>query len=538
MGSSPLETKTIDSLGYLKLHQNLSSATNSIHKITQELQKSGYIENQVLKSQKINDSSYQVHLKLGRKIKQLQIFVEKDILTDNLFLNKRKDSIILPITDLDVFVQNTLHQLEDEGYPLSKIHFVPTHIKGKTLHTQLKINTNVQKNVDDLLLTSLDGSHNKFPSSHLFQIKKKYLHKKITKKRIRKIHNEFKELRFINTLKYPEILFLKDTTKLYVYIEKNNANRFDGFIGFNNNADNKLKINGYLNLNLENTIHSGESFMLLWKNDGNKQTAFKTSLEIPYIFKSRFAIRSELGIFKQDSIFQNTKIELNLGYLLNYNTKLYLGYATTTSSDIQNQNSATITDYKNIFYKLNFEYTKKDSNNALFETETSFLVRCGIGQRNNPLENNTLNQSKQYFIESESSYNLHLSSNTYFNLRNKSYILHSKHYLDAELYRFGGINSIRGFEEGILQANQYFLFLTEYNYIANNKLKLHTILDYSLLKNNHLPKKQTTLLALGAGITIKNKDSFLKISLANGSEKIQSVRFKNSLLHFSYLVKF
>jgi 1,2-phenylacetyl-CoA epoxidase PaaB subunit len=39
--------------------------------------------------------------------------------------------------------------------------------------------------------------------------------------------------------KYPETLFTKDSTKVYVYLEKQNSNNFDGFIGFNNNENQK-----------------------------------------------------------------------------------------------------------------------------------------------------------------------------------------------------------------------------------------------------------------------------------------------------------
>ena len=34
------------------------------------------------------------------------------------------------------------------------------------------------------------------------------------------IHNAFEKLPFTNQIKYPEILFTKDTTKVYVYLKK------------------------------------------------------------------------------------------------------------------------------------------------------------------------------------------------------------------------------------------------------------------------------------------------------------------------------
>ena len=64
------------------------------------------------------------------------------------------------------------------------------------------------------------------------------------------------ELQFANQIKEPEILFSKDSTILYVYIDKNRSNTFDGFLGFGTNEEtSNLELNGYLNLELINNLN-------------------------------------------------------------------------------------------------------------------------------------------------------------------------------------------------------------------------------------------------------------------------------------------
>jgi hypothetical protein len=96
----------------------------------------------------------------------------------------------------------------------------------------------------------------------------------------------------------------------------------------------KDSFNGYLDLTLENSLHVGEQFSLYWKTDGNKQRTFKTALNA-LSFQNSIGIKAQLNIFKQDSTFQNTKTEIDISYFISYNTRIYIGYQSTVSSDIK-----------------------------------------------------------------------------------------------------------------------------------------------------------------------------------------------------------
>ena len=110
-----------------------------------------------------------------------------------------------------------------------------------------------------------------------------------------------------------------------------------------------LVFNGYLDLTLENTLRAGEQFSLYWKSDGNNQKTFKTSIDLPYIFKSPIGLKAQLYIFKQDSIYQNTKTSIDLGYFMDYNTRIYLGYQSTES---------ILVKHKLASKKAHFDYTR------------------------------------------------------------------------------------------------------------------------------------------------------------------------------------
>jgi len=393
-----------------------------------------------------------------------------------------------------------------------------------------------QRQVNDIVIVGYD----KFPEGHKKNIKRLYRNKIFNQETLKKINADFQKFRFVNQTKYPEILFKTDTTKVYVYLEKAKPNRFDGFIGFSNDDDDngksKVNFNGYLDLMLVNFLNTGEEFTLYWKSDGNDQKTFNAGIELPYIFKSRIGLKASLNIFKQDSTYQNTKTALALGYFFNYNTRLYLGYEATESSDIQNTNNASISDFKSKFVTTTFEFTDFKDNDFLFPEKTRVILRSGLGSRTSKLDKNS-----QVFGEVNLIHNIYLNEKNSFNLKSQNFYLQSDEYINSELYRFGGINSIRGFNENSLQANLFTSFLAEYRYVLAPGIYVHTITDYGYYRDestNTSSGNSGSLLGLGFGFGLLTKNGLFNIIYANGSTNEQAIKLSNSIVHISFKAVF
>ena len=110
-----------------------------------------------------------------------------------------------------------------------------------------------------------------------------------------------------------------------------------------------------------------------------------------------------------------------------------------------------------------------------------------------------------------------------------------------ELFRFGGFNSIRGFTENSLQAYFTTSILTEYRYLLSSNLYMHSILDYCVYKNKSGAEQRDeteNLLGIGLGFGLQTKNGLLKLAIANGNTKKQSLNINNTIIHISYNVKF
>ena len=541
-GSDILETKTIDSLKYETEHKNIKSINDELIRISQKLSDIGYIDITTQAFTLQTDSSFLAILKLGPKINKIHIYIGQNLILKQIPKLKNKDTLTIAYVDVNSFLKQTIQRLEESGFALAGLKLTNISRKKNELYADLKLESDKKRILNTIIVNFKDGNPNaKFPKGHLAQINRKYKNTLFNQKIVNQIYQDFEKFQFINQLKYPEILFTKDSTKAYVYLEKRKSNTFDGFIGFSNNETNKIRLNGYADIKLENILGSGEQLSIYWKSDGNDQKTFNANIELPYLLKSPLGLKAQIQLFRQDSTFQNTKTAIDFSYFKNYNTRFYLGYHTTTSSDIQNSAETSIGDFNNSFLTSSFNYSKQDSNSFIFPIQTHILVVAGMGTRkitNQEIENT---KSNQLSFTVNAYHNFYLNSKNSIHVQNQTYFLQSEYYLENELHRFGGLNSIRGFAENSLRAYFTSSIITEYRNLISPNLYLHSILDYCIYKNKLNEAETKTakkLLAVGFGLGLQTKNGLLRFALANGTSENQQIKFYNTIAHISYNVKF
>ena len=529
IGSTDIETNRIDSIGYLTIHKNAKSILEESNILNETLLRIGFIESQLLEKSKPNDSTFLFKLNIGKKTKSIHIYVSKkysDIIAENYSI--KNDTLQLPIESAEGFLNTTLKKLEVNGFSMAKVQLTNIQKLNTKLIADLVITKEIKRTVNDIVI----NGYEKFPESHKKNILRLYRNKIFNQKNLEKLYLDFEKFRFVKQSRYPEILFTKEATKIYVYLDKTKPNTFDGFVGFTNNETKKVIFSGYLDLALNNILNSGEKLNFYWKSDGQNQKTFNLSVELPYIFKSPLGVKAEINIFKQDSTFQNAKTAFNLGYYFNYNTRFYIGYQSTESSDIQNINSTNLSDFNNSFTTTSFEFIDFKIDDFLFPEKTKLDIKFGIGSR----------QSKQSSDEQllgslNFHHNIYLNQKNIINLKSHNFYLQSNSYIVNELYRFGGINSFRDFNENSLQGNFFSSLLSEYRYILAPNLYVHTIIDYGYTQDK-TAQSNNNLLGLGLGFGLLSKNGLFNFVYANGNNNNQTIKATNSIIHISFKAVF
>jgi hypothetical protein len=113
-------------------------------------------------------------------------------------------------------------------------------------------------------------------------------------------------------------------------------------------------------------------------------------------------------------------------------------------------------------------------------------------------------------------------------MRNETGYLNSSNYLTNELFRIGGINSIRSINEQSVFTNKYSFLNIEYRYITSSSSYLYSISDiayYNTIKNS-----TERLLGLGLGYNFKINSSKISLGYINGINQNNSSNINNSRL--------
>lgn len=528
-GKTIQESKTIDSIGYKKMFTNAIEVVEETNILSQKLFRLGYLEQKMKSLEKINDSTFVSKFSLEKKTDYLHIYIGSEIKKTWIADYSQNDSIItLPILAIEPFMETVLKKLENSGYSLSKVKLENFRNRDNKLIADLKVTTNTIRTVNKIVI----NGYEKFPKNHLYNLNRLYKNKVFNLNTLQNLYTDIGKYRFVKQVKYPEILFSTDSTQVYVYLEKTKSNRFDGFIGFSNDNESNLTFNGYLDLQLQNVLNTGEQFNLFWKNDGNNQSSFFVGLEAPYLFKSPLSLKADLAIFRQDSTFQNTKTAIGLGYYFNYNSRLFLGRQTTESADIQNNNSTYLTDFSNSFYTSQYIFTFFKPEDFVFPEKTKIDIKIGSGNRET-----IQNKENQFFTTFDAMHHFYLNQKNNISLRSQNYYLKSDTYLTNELYRFGGINSIRGFRENSLQGNFFASILSEYRYIIASNLYVYSIIDYGYYQDK-TTNLEDSLVGLGLGFSILTKNGQFNLIYANGSSGNQDFDLSNSIVQINFKARF
>ena len=525
---------TIDSLNLNTTFNNYLNLKNEADTLHYYLESIGFIENEMHSLEKKNDSTYVVFYHLGSKYKSIQLFYSKKDFSKRELLQVSKKVtdtyFILPFHAIKPAIEKLNLLKTENGNVFARIKLENITKKRKSLFADVKLVKGNSRTIDSIIVKGYD----KISRSHIKYYAGIRKGKEFNKSKLIEKNNILNSLGFVSVTKPPEILFKKDSTVVYLYLKKEKNNLFDGILGFaTDEISQKLIFNGYLNLELNNNLNFGEQFLLNYKADGNDQQKFRARLTLPYLFSTPFGLITELKIFKRDSTFSTSDQLIKVKYQISPSSKTYLGYKSYESSNLRKDNSLYIDveDYTSSFLLTGVSYTKTQ-NNILFPLKTEIYLDSEIGSKKTKNTNETQVRASLMF---HNIFNLNYKNSIY--IKNNTKLLNSENYLTNELFRFGGINSIRGFNENSIDASFYSVLNSEYRYQFNQDIYVHSIIDFAYFENKIIALKQK-LYSFGVGIGLQTGTSIIKFSIANGNAENQNFSFSNTKIHIGISSKF
>jgi outer membrane protein assembly factor BamA len=533
IGENERKTISIDSVGYNKVFDNYTTLETEVYTLKKKLNRLGYIDSTIESITKQNDSLFKAELFLGKKINRIRIAYDSNLNAEllNFIESIKGDKFFeLDISQLESALNELNSKIAEQGDPFSTLQLVNiSKLNSNLIAADLKIVNNQKRRIDKIIVKGYE----KFPKSYIKRFLKLRTGKSFNLNGIKEKVELLEDLRFASQIKDPEVLFTQDSTTLYLYLEKTRTNNFDGFLGFGTNENtNKIEFDGYLDLRLINNLNFGETLNLFYKSDEIDQQTFRVDADLPYLFGSPVGLQVGLNIFRKDSTFLNANQYAKVNYQINAQQRIGVGITSTNSTNLLENDTAQLNDYTSSYYTLNYNYITPQFYDPLFPVNFQFDVSAGFGARTNDAGK----QDQRVFnLDTYKIFNLNTKNSLY--LRLNGALLISDDYLDNELFRFGGINSIRGFEENSLVANLYGIINTEYRYRLSNSIYVHSVIDAAYFQNQ-LTDREEKLFGFGFGLGLLTNSGLFRLNYSSGKTENRQFKLSDSKVHVSLTATF
>ena len=530
---------TLEYQNDVDLHKQLQTLLNDLYNL-------GYLSAHI--DSFGNTTGHMAFISLGDVYKWLQLsfvnFPEEDLIKLKLNDIDFNDKTI-SLSDYSSLRNKILEYYENNSYPFAELLLNNVIFSENVISADLFLNRNNRIVIDSIHIKPYTAFN------------KKYLYRYIgispadgyNEKRIADISKSIGEIPFLQEIKAPEIEFFEETADLFIYVDKKQANRFNGILGVlpNNKTSGKILLTGELEFFLVNSIKQGESIGLNWQRLESTSQNLQIDLDFPFIFSSSFGVDYSFFLQKKDSSFLNVDNKFGLRFYVNKGNYFRVFFERKISSLLSNSitESANMADLKwNMagfgMFLRDLDYIYNPRKGYVFNASAS------IGEKTfkePDTENQNVNNSNSSFYQYEflfkAGFYMPLYKHFTVNLSNMSAYLNSPALYENEMYKIGGFKNLRGFDEESILASAYSIMNCELRYLYERNSNLFVFVNTAYYERNTVSDYISDYpFGFGIGTNFQTKAGIFSISYALGKQFNNPVELKSAKIHFGLSNRF
>lgn len=431
-----------------------------------------------------------------------------------------------------------LNMAENNGYPFARLQWDSLMLRGDSLAGTLKLNIGPYIKVDSVNIRGYD-EFTEAMAANLLGLKAGAPY---SEKRLVELGKVVADVEYLSMPRSPQVLFNREKTVVFAYLEKEKANQFDGILGFNTN-DGKVTVTGNVYLRLLNAFDRGEELVIDWSSPGNTTQKLDLQASYPYLFGWSWAIEGGLNLLKQDTSFLNLQSNIGLRYFFNTRSSISFAYQNKGSTLLGSEPVSGVTDYNSGFYNIGFRWRTTDRRIAPRNGQT-VEIKFGLGER-------TANDSTQSQLKTEVDLRNYWQFTDLLVLYNR--IQYGRFDGDLsrkglgpsyynELFRYGGIQNLRGFDEQSLFVSEYLIGTFEVRLLTGNEGYFLAFTEFGFLETGELLEftlpNSGSVWSFGAGAAFQTPAGLLNLTYALGRRNGGTFQFDRAKVHIGLVNQF
>ncbi|GAB3007216.1 hypothetical protein GCM10027284_26590 [Cyclobacterium sediminis] len=374
-----------------------------------------------------------------------------------------------------------------------------------------------------------------------------------SQKKVEDATKALKNIPYISIVGSPELSFQNEQATVYLPVNDRKINSLDGIIGLlpNEIEANKWLVTGQFDLQLYNVAGRGRDYVLNWQRLSQYSQNLNVEAKEPFVLGTNLDLSGSFNLLKEDTTFLNRAFTLNIGYQLSptayisFFGKRQAGDLLAVKAYENASKLPEIADFRYNSYGATFAIHRVDDiimPKQGWQSTTTF----GIGNKQ-LLENTGIppelyqgieKTSLQYFIQTNTAYYHRWRQNLGVKLGFNAGDMDNSNLLLNDLFRLGGLQSIRGFNENYFYTNRYLYINVEPRFYFGTYSYFLLFTDLGKVENKVENVSQEWPISFGGGLNLETSGGIFKFVYAMGQAGSQPLGFNYSRIHFGFTGRF
>lgn len=384
-----------------------------------------------------------------------------------------------------------------------------------------------------------------------------------SERKIKAIRERLQELPFIKERQSVRVLFVGNSAKVYLFLDKQKASQFDFLIGFlpQNEETGRLTLTGNVQLYFQNILGKGELIDIKWQQLRPLTPQLDLRLAYPYILNLPLGADVDFRLYRRDTTYIDINYNLGVQYLFeggNY-VKVFLDNFQTnllTINRLQIINTRQLPRTLDVFNStFGLEWQQQNLDYRFNPRKgLSLKLRGGAGIKRieesnliaslsdstfdySTLYDNIQTRSVQLRLQGDVAYFIPFGSRgtVKIGVQTGGIITQDSIY-QSELYRIGGNQILRGFDEESIFSSLYAIGTIEGRLLTGQNAYLFSFVDFGYLQNQSIGRNITDFpFGFGLGLTLELGAGVLTFSVATGRQLKNPINFQATKIHVGFV---
>jgi len=455
--------------------------------------------------------------------------------------------------------ERVLTEAENQGYPFATIGIDSLRLSGRDIAGRVVLKRGPAVYFDSLQIVGTSKTKKRFLTKYL-QLTPGQPY---SQQRVAAAAALLRQLPYVRLRAEPEVRFAKNRARVYLLLDERPSNQFDAIVGLLPNTDGSsgVQFTGDVTINLRNLRGGGKQVGLQWR----KTDAISQLLDVSYLHPNIFGTPLEVGatfnLYKQTDNFLTLRPRVQVSYptaragRLTFFTEQRSSRLLFDSMTYARFSAgSTLPDYLDSEYNsYGLGYSRASLDDIYFPHRGLFIsAQGGVGtktiRRNASLRETLYDglalRSTQYSFGGRAERYWALGRQGVLLVRARGEGLFNQQFFLNDLFRLGGLNSLRGFQENQFYTNAYGVGTVEFRQFTGPEGYVFVFADQALLQAYQVTDLRVRTLdgptGLGAGLSFRTAAGLFQFVYSVGRSEFLNTSFSlsNSKIHFGLTSRF